>query len=944
MKKLTAKWIWDSRGGKDIYNQSIVASKQFNLPAIKEANILITADSYYRLYINGSWVCDGPARAWTEHYQYDNVDITSMLCSGNNEVRIVARHFGCGTFHQVPAGPGLLAQVNAVSIKGKKITIGTDNSWQTSQAKFLACDTPKISIQMEPAELYDATQETKLKFAPAQELFEADKGLWKDLSERNVAMLSREPVVFTKFLGASKIVDSNYYWCVPVRRLVMGDCVEANKNPHFPIALATIVDVKKACTVNFSAVRSMGATTVVSVDGSARKSGSYKLDKGKHTVIAFAGDNFDHTMDMSLILEKNDAIELVNPVKAGYENPWVVVKFDEYCFASDDLDFRRLLEARPDFAEKVEAFKKLKTKLLKSAKSVKDFEAAIGSRAKCMPSKKMFVREGHMRFINAVRQDGANVDNPQALMSDNPQITTVRAGGDVELVYDLGVQRCGYYHFEMIADAGVEVDIYGVEYITSSGKIQHSDTNRNGLTYITKAGVNKFVSFKRRSGRYLFISLRGIKSDIRIRHFGVIESTYPVEYRGSFNCSDQNLNKIWEISARTLKLCMEDTFTDCPLYEQTLWVGDARNESLFAYQIFGAEDIAYRCIELTAQSLEKYPIAGAQLPSAWECLLPAWSMLWGISVWEYYWYSGDKERLAKMMPFMLKNIDGACAMRDDSGLMSCDYWNFFDWSNIDANHNVVLYNSLLLAGAIDAAVKSAEVLGDKKSKTRLEGLKAEIAGAVNKYWIKQTGAYPDSIHNDGSISQSICQHTNFLAYLYDVSEKGFEKDILNSMVAPADGMIKVGSPFAIMYLFEALEKAGYNSEIISSIRENYIPMLKADASTVWESFPTGSLARDGFPTRSHCHAWSSAPIYFFTRIILGFRQTKPAGEEFEISPWVEGLGNAAGIVATHQGDIEIDWQIVDGKLSVNCKAPKSVKVKFVANSSMKGLKRTFKRL
>lgn len=39
---------------------------------------------------------------------------------------------------------------------------------------------------------------------------------------------------------------------------------------------------------------------------------------------------------------------------------------------------------------------------------------------------------------------------------------------------------------------------------------------------------------------------------------------------------------------------MQDTFTDCPLYEQTHWAGDARNEALIAFGVFGAHDLARR--------------------------------------------------------------------------------------------------------------------------------------------------------------------------------------------------------------------------------------------------------------------------------------------------------------------------------------------------------------
>ena len=198
MKKLTAKWIWDGRNSKDTYNQAIVAKREFKVKSPAQAKIRITADSFYRLYINDQWICDGPSKVWPEHYKYDDVDITSYLINGVNEVKVVARYFGCGTFHQVPVCAGLLSQIDVKLKNGKKTSIITDKKWQVANAAFLISNTPKISIQMEPAEYYDARRDNKLKFAPAKEIcFLLSKGPWQDLKARDVAMLTMEPVNFS---------------------------------------------------------------------------------------------------------------------------------------------------------------------------------------------------------------------------------------------------------------------------------------------------------------------------------------------------------------------------------------------------------------------------------------------------------------------------------------------------------------------------------------------------------------------------------------------------------------------------------------------------------------------------------------------------------------------------------------------------------------------------
>ena len=42
----------------------------------------ITADDYYKLYINGKFVCQGPAPAYPWRYRFNRVDISSYLKKG----------------------------------------------------------------------------------------------------------------------------------------------------------------------------------------------------------------------------------------------------------------------------------------------------------------------------------------------------------------------------------------------------------------------------------------------------------------------------------------------------------------------------------------------------------------------------------------------------------------------------------------------------------------------------------------------------------------------------------------------------------------------------------------------------------------------------------------------------------------------------------------------
>ncbi len=54
----------------------------------RPATIYICADDYYKLYINGRFVCMGPALAYHSRYGYNTVDVTNYLQNGRNVIAV----------------------------------------------------------------------------------------------------------------------------------------------------------------------------------------------------------------------------------------------------------------------------------------------------------------------------------------------------------------------------------------------------------------------------------------------------------------------------------------------------------------------------------------------------------------------------------------------------------------------------------------------------------------------------------------------------------------------------------------------------------------------------------------------------------------------------------------------------------------------------------------
>lgn len=69
-------------------NMHILARSSFMAVKGEEYLIRISGDDYFKLYINGKYVMQGPAPAYTDHYYFNEADITEYLCQGRNTVAV----------------------------------------------------------------------------------------------------------------------------------------------------------------------------------------------------------------------------------------------------------------------------------------------------------------------------------------------------------------------------------------------------------------------------------------------------------------------------------------------------------------------------------------------------------------------------------------------------------------------------------------------------------------------------------------------------------------------------------------------------------------------------------------------------------------------------------------------------------------------------------------
>ena len=148
------KWIWIPQAkpndqakslqpfhncvNKDEMNQFVLFRRSFSISQpVKKADIFISIDSRYRLYINGEFIGKGIHRCESFLWYYDTYDITNHLREGENVIAFEARFYGRElAFYQPPlslggissnaAKGGLIFDIVIEKQDGTTIIIGSD--------------------------------------------------------------------------------------------------------------------------------------------------------------------------------------------------------------------------------------------------------------------------------------------------------------------------------------------------------------------------------------------------------------------------------------------------------------------------------------------------------------------------------------------------------------------------------------------------------------------------------------------------------------------------------------------------------------------------------------------------------------------------------------------------------------------------------------------------
>ena len=135
---LPSKWIWTPEKNADDEKEPYIVlfRKSFSMESEPEScSIKISADTKYKLYVNGKFVNFGPARGDKSVWFYDAPDITEHLKKGANVIAVSVLRYpekpsegNHGMFRT--AVPGLYFEGKLTLRDGSEISLDADSSWK----------------------------------------------------------------------------------------------------------------------------------------------------------------------------------------------------------------------------------------------------------------------------------------------------------------------------------------------------------------------------------------------------------------------------------------------------------------------------------------------------------------------------------------------------------------------------------------------------------------------------------------------------------------------------------------------------------------------------------------------------------------------------------------------------------------------------------------------
>ena len=414
------------------------------------------------------------------------------------------------------------------------------------------------------------------------------------------------------------------------------------------------------------------------------------------------------------------------------------------------------------------------------------------------------------------------------------------------------------------------------------------------------------------------VEFRNVTEAVEVVDAGAIFTSQPVAYRGSFECSDGNLNRLWQVSRWTVQICLQTHHLDSPNHQEPICdPGDYVIEAMVNYDAFAQP-------WLVRQDVRKF--AWLLKDRAYRNFHTSYSLGWLQMLMDYYDHTGDQSLVDEMAPYVHELLDTYTTWRGGNGIISeAPNYMFMDWVDIGGfgcHHPPAVigqgYLTAFYCHGLDMASRVAALQGDTARVAKYARLRQETAAAFNReLWVGEKGLYRDGKPFQTSVKphqwmpadrdiETFSPHVNLLAVLYDLAPNDRQAAIVERVLAVQPLNTQ---PWFMHWVFQAIDHAGLFDRF-------GVPQMRR-----WRIVPETQSFREMWNGGDLSHGWCSTPLVQMSSRVLGVTPGAPGFKTITIRPNLCDLEWARGSVPTPHGDVAVAWAMGHDQLTLDVTVP-----------------------